>query len=96
MTLSLIRTCKILLTAMLVSLSSITVANDDKSVLIPTPEDAQVFANFSSDFPAVMNFFTSLTENEVIQFYQETYGEAIYHEQKRERLTYIYQKEKQN
>jgi len=49
--------------------------------------DARVFAEFKDKMPAVVNYFTKNTEQEVIAFYQNTYGKAEQQERKRGRLT---------
>jgi len=57
---------------------------------VPVIEDAQVFAEFSDSLPAVINYFTHSTETQVIEFYQQVFGEAQSQERKRERLTLKY------
>jgi hypothetical protein len=57
---------------------------------IPVIEDAQVFAEFSDSLPAVINYFTHSTEAQVIDFYQQVFGDAQSQERKRERLTLKY------
>jgi len=64
------------------------------SVIIPMMTNAQVFADFSDDLPAVLNYFTRATEEQIISFYEQHYGEFISQERKRGRLTLIYQQEK--
>ena len=58
---------------------------------IPVLADAQVFAEFSDALPAVINYFTKSTEAQVIDFYQQAFGEAQSQERKRGRLTLMYQ-----
>lgn len=58
---------------------------------IPVIEDARVFAEFSDELPAVINYFTNSTEAEIITFYQQSFGEATSQERKRGRLTLRYQ-----
>ncbi len=58
---------------------------------IPVLEDAQIFAEFTDALPAVINYFTQSTEAQVINFYQQTFGEAHSQERKRDRLTLQYQ-----
>ena len=55
----------------------------------------KVFADFSDDIPAVLNYFTSSTEEQIIDFYKQNFGESILQERKRDRLTLTYQKEEQ-
>ncbi|WP_114326967.1 hypothetical protein [Candidatus Colwellia aromaticivorans] len=66
------------------------------SVIIPIMTNAQVFADFTDELPAVLNYFTSATEEQIINFYQQHYGEFIAQEEKRGRLTLTYQQEKHN
>ena len=49
--------------------------------------DAQVFAELNDAYPAVINYFTSINQAEIIRFYVENYGEVLQQELKRERLT---------
>lgn len=58
---------------------------------IPVMEDAKVFAEFSDELPAVINYFTNASEEEVIDFYQTAFGEPLSQERKRGRLTLKYQ-----
>lgn len=64
--------------------------NTAKKVDIPVVAGARIFAQFDDKTPAVINYFTSATEQAVINFYQENYGEAIAQERKRGRLTLNY------
>ncbi|NMP31359.1 hypothetical protein HII17_07280 [Thalassotalea sp. M1531] len=59
-------------------------------VYIPVLDDAKVFAEFIDSMPAVVNFYTYATEDDVIAFYTENYGEPVEQERKRGRLTVIY------
>ena len=59
---------------------------------IPVLEDAQIFAEFSDALPAVINYFTSSSEAQVIDFYQQAFGDTYSQERKRDRLTLKYQK----
>jgi hypothetical protein len=54
---------------------------------IPVMDDAIIFASFNDKAPAVINYYTSMTVKEVINFYKVTYGKILYHERKRGRLT---------
>jgi len=82
--------------AVLFSLSALTFAGDEVTpVSIPMIDNAQVFADFSDDIPAVLNYFTSSTEEQIIDFYKQNFGESISQERKRDRLTLTYQKEEQ-
>lgn len=55
--------------------------------------DAQVFADFTDDMPAVLNYFTSATEEIVVDFYQQHYNGFLKQERKRGRLTLTYQQD---
>ncbi|PHR85380.1 MAG: hypothetical protein COA59_03245 [Colwellia sp.] len=64
------------------------------SVIIPVIANAQVFANFTNELPAVLNYFTRATEEQIIDFYQQQYSGFLSQERKRGRLTLTYQQEK--
>lgn len=87
--------------AVLLSLSAITFASNEvnsasiPTVNIPVIDNAQVFADFTDSMPAVLNYFTSATEEDIIDFYKQNFDEPISQEKKRERLTLTFQKEKQ-
>jgi len=57
---------------------------------IPLLEGAQIFAEFSDSLPAVINYFTNASETQIIDFYQQAFGEAHSQERKRGRLTLEY------
>ncbi|MDG1750180.1 MAG: hypothetical protein P8I03_00710 [Thalassotalea sp.] len=54
---------------------------------IPYLEDAKIFAQFTDELPAVINYFTAHNEQEIINFYQGKFGDATNSEMKRNRLT---------
>jgi ABC-type taurine transport system substrate-binding protein len=58
---------------------------------IPILDNAQVFAEFTDKLPAVINYFTRSSEAEVIDFYQQAFGEPYSQDLKRGRLTLQYQ-----
>lgn len=66
------------------------------SIVIPMTTNAQVFADFTDELPAVLNYFTSATQEQVIDLYQQHYGEYLSQETKRGRLTLTFQQEKQS
>jgi hypothetical protein len=66
---------------------NLAIAEETAMVTIPAMSDARVFAEFTDETPAVINYFTRSTEEEVIQFYQKEYGQALNQERKRGRLT---------
>jgi hypothetical protein len=89
------------ISAILMSVSTSLYALEDseistKSVIIPLMTNAQVFADFTDELPAVLNYFTSATEEQIIDFYQEHYDGFLSQERKRGRLTVTYQQEKHN
>jgi len=59
----------------------------DGSTQIPIIKNAKVFAKLVDKMPAVVNYFTPATEQELISFYQQALGEVIVQERKRGRLT---------
>lgn len=69
--------------------------NTTKKIEIPVIENARIFAQFDDKAPAVVNYFTTATEQAVISFYQASYGEVVTQERKRGRLTVNYAKEQQ-
>lgn len=84
--------------AILVSFSTSIYAVEDSdastnSVVIPMTTNAQVFADFTDELPAVLNYFTSATEEQIIDFYQQHYSDSLSQERKRSRLTLIYQQD---
>ncbi|MBL4941416.1 MAG: hypothetical protein JKY81_07080 [Colwellia sp.] len=90
------KTYSLLVAAVLWSGTAIALAADKiNSILIPVMENAQVFADFTDYLPAVLNYFTLATEQQVIDFYQQSFGEPITQERKRDRLTLTYQQEQQ-
>lgn len=94
------RKLSLFISAILLSFSASVYASEDgdavtNSVVIPMLTNAQVFADFTDELPAVLNYFTSATQEQVIDFYQQHYGEYLSQETKRGRLTLTYQQEKQ-
>jgi hypothetical protein len=64
-------------------------------ITIPVVEDARIFSRFDDKIPAIVNYFTPTTEEAVIKFYQEAYGEPTEQERKRGRLTVSFLKNQQ-
>lgn len=94
MTIKRINKYGLLTSAILLSLSTTVLAMDEaKPVLIPVIDNAHVFANYTDDMPAVLNYFTSASEDEIIDFYNQNYGESVSQERKRDRLTLTYKRE---
>ena len=67
-----------------------------KKIIIPVVKNAQIFATFTDRFPAVVDYFTSVSEKNIISFYKNNYGEPIKQETKRGRLTLFFIKENKN
>ncbi len=86
--------CSLLASAIFFSLSPLVLADTD-SFDIPMLDKATVFAEFTDDMPAVLNYFTSATEEQIIAFYQKHFGKPTLQQRKRGRLTLTYQQEKQ-
>ncbi len=80
---------------MMVSFNAYSLSDTMASVDIPVMEGARIFAQFDEKTPAVINYFTSETEETVIAFYNKSYGEPIQRERKRGRLTLNYQQDLQ-
>ncbi|MFD2165942.1 hypothetical protein ACFSJY_06645 [Thalassotalea euphylliae] len=59
-------------------------------VVLPILDDAKVFAEFIDGYPAIVNYYTYASEDDVIAFYSGNYGEPIEQERKRGRLTVTY------
>lgn len=84
----------ILMTSLLCLTSFNTSAlQSDNYFEIPYLEDAKLFAQFTDELPAVINYFTAHNEQEIINFYQEKFGDAISNEMKRGRLTLYFNHE---
>jgi len=56
------------------SLSTTALAEDTQKVSIEVMTDARIFAQYDSEIPAVVNYFTSKSEQNVIDFYRSKYG----------------------
>ena len=90
--------CTLLLLMLSFSINATNIESEKNTkeiIDIPVIEGARVFAKFDDKTPVVINYFTSVTEDGVIAFYNKNYGEPIQHERKRGRLTLHYQKDLQ-
>jgi len=76
--------------------SSLAIAQDKIVITIPTVSDARVFAEFKDKMPAVVNYFTKKSEDDIIAFYQKEYGEPLKKNRKRGRLTLNFSQEENN
>ena len=79
-----------LLAIILISLVSLTCYAEEDFLDIPVMDDARIFASFTDETPAVINYFSLSTEDEVINFYTDAYGKSISQSRKRGRLTNIF------
>lgn len=83
----------LVLTIIVFSLSVHTnaIANTVKSVTsiveIKYLSNAQIFASFTDELPAVLNYFTVSSQQDIIMFYKKHYGDVLSQELKRKRLT---------
>lgn len=73
----------------LISIVSLSASASEDNIIKPLPrvDNAQVFAEFTDRYPVVLNYFTSMSEKEVINFYQKEYGKISHQSLKRGRLT---------
>jgi hypothetical protein len=62
-------------------------ANAQQTIDIPILANAKIFAKFDDKLPAVANYYTKMSEQEVLSFYLQHYGDVISQERKRGRLT---------
>lgn len=84
----------LLVGSVLLTVCSVTLANNEESAFaIPMVDNAQVFANYTDELPVVLNYYTSASEEQIINFYRQNFGESISQEHKRDRLTLTYAKE---
>lgn len=60
-------------------------------VTIPLTADAKVFAKFVDEYPAVINYFSQTSEQEIIQFYTDKFGQPLetIHEKQRTRVIFM-------
>ncbi len=89
-------TLKVSLLSALIIFSNALLAEEAPTFDIPVIERAQVFAQFTDRLPAVVNYFSDESEEVIISFYQEIYGEKLSQERKRERLTVYFNDENNN
>lgn len=75
---------------------SISAKAFSEEINIKKIEDAQVFASFTDELPAVLNYFTKASEQQIIDFYISEYGEIKSQELKRKRLTLKFENNGQN
>lgn len=79
-----------------ISTFSTNVYAEETPVSVEIVPQANVFADFRDEYPAVVNYFTELSEQEILSFYQAQYGEALTQERKRDRLVSTFSSEESN
>lgn len=82
--------CAVIISA--ISLSSVA----ESVVSIPKVQDAKVFAEFNDKLPAVSNYYSHEAEQALVEFYMAIYGEPLYQERKRGRLSLAFQTDDNN
>lgn len=65
-----------------------------ESFYIERLPEANIFASINDELPAVLNYFTPISELEIISFYKEKYGDIVSQELKYKRLTLVFHQEK--
>lgn len=89
--LTIMQNAKLITKVLIAILVSVSLNIKAKETLnIPKMEGAKVFAEFTDELPAVVNYYTLHNEQEIISFYQSIYGEVSHTEMKRGRLTLIF------
>jgi hypothetical protein len=68
-------------------LSSAVHAANDNGVSIDVMSDARVFAQYDEEIPAVINYYTKKSEQNVIDFYRGKYGSPSFSQRLKGRLT---------
>jgi hypothetical protein len=61
-----------------------------KNKYIPLMADAVIFANYDDELPAIVNYYTQASEDEIILFYQASFKKELTKERMRGRLTLNY------
>jgi len=67
------------------------IAENKVNNYIPLFDGAIIFANIDDDLPAIANYYVQASEQEIIDFYQVSFGNSISQERKHGRLTLLYQ-----
>ena len=79
-----------------VLLSTSIFAADTDKVSIEVMQDARIFAQLDDEIPAVVNYYTKNNEQNIVDFYEDKYGESISSERKRGRLIKAFTKDEYN
>ena len=80
------------------SVNTITFAKNEtnkSNIVIPVIEKAEIFAELTDGTPAVLNYFTESTEDQIIDFYKNNYGSALFNEKKHNQLMLVYKQASQ-
>ena len=80
------------------SVNTITFAKNEtnkSNIVIPVIEKAEIFAELTDGTPAVLNYFTESTEDQIIDFYKNNYGSALFNEKKHNQLILVYKQASQ-
>lgn len=85
--------CSTLCTALI---STKVYAAEQEKISISVMSDAQVFAKFDDEIPAVVNYFTGKSESSIVAFYEEQYGPAVLSDRKRGRLEKLFKMDDKN
>ena len=86
----------LLLFISIILISTAPKANAAEKYVIAIIDDARIFAQFDQEIPAVVSYFTTKTELEVISFYSNIYGKPTSNELKKERLTLYFNNNQHN
>lgn len=68
-------------------LSTSSYAEETAKISIDVISDARIFAKFDTEIPAVVNYFTKKSEQNVIDFYRGKYGKPSSSKRLKGRLT---------
>lgn len=61
----------------LATVAGLSVSAHAFEVTVPLTADAKVFAKFVDEYPAVVNYFSQSSEQEIIQFYTDKFGQPL-------------------
>jgi hypothetical protein len=88
----------LLISTIFFSVNTITFAKNEtnkNNIVIPVIDKAQIFAELTDGTPAVLNYFTESTEDQIIDFYKNNYGSALFNEKKHNQLILVYKQASQ-
>lgn len=87
---------KLIYSIMITSSLSLSANVFAEEIEIKKVKDAQIFASYTEELPAVLNYFTKASEEQIINFYVSHYGEIQSQELKRKRLTLKFEHKEKN